>query len=77
MAGEGTHEAAGHATASVAAAGVAMEVDMVDTGADMETPMLAMATGATATEIPTLVATGVAMELLKGMVAPLEVRVAR
>ena len=60
-----------------AAAGVAMEVDMVDTVADMETPMLAMATGATAMEIPTLVATGVATELLKGTVAPLEVRVAR
>ena len=37
----------------------------------------AMAMGATAMEIPTLVATGVAMELLKGTVAPLEVRVAR
>ena len=50
---------------------------VVDTVEDMETPMLAMAMGATAMEIPTLVATGVAMELLKGTVAPLEVRVAR
>ena len=60
-----------------AAAGVATVGDMAAMVGAMATPMLATAMAVMATEIPMLVDMGVATELLKGTVAPLEVRVER